>query len=132
MNMNVNVFNAIPKIERASNIYFTYRYTCGFANAFDCVSFYHPLAIDSCFDSRYYIIDYSETAKCFLNCKDIVTINDIKKQFITFSHPATKKVYIENLTLEQIKSIIDTNYELIVKLNTIVQENELLNQINQI
>ena len=132
MNMNVNVFNALPKIERASTLYFTYRYTCGFANAFDGVSFYHPLAIDSCFDSRYYLVDYSETAKYFLNCKDIVTIEDIKKQFITFSHPATKKLYIENLTLEQIKHIIDINYELIVKLNSVVQENELLIKLSNI
>lgn len=90
---------------------------------------YYPIAIDYSFNPPiYHLFDYSEYIKTLLHTQDNISRQSITKLFL-FDKYYTK-YNLNLLSIQQTLDIIKTNQHLFTKLNDILIQNKLIEQIN--
>lgn len=92
---------------------------------------YHPIAVDYTFNPPFYqLFDYSLSIHNLLQTPEIINTTEVTR--CIWQEKNYKKYNLSLLTLPQAKDIIKRNEMLITKLNSILIQNKLIEQINAV
>lgn len=92
---------------------------------------YRPIALDYSFNPPvYHLYDYSESIKNLLQTPDSITAQSVSK--LLWLDKYYTKYNLSLITLNQALDIIKTNEYLFTKLNDILIQNRLIEQINNV